>query len=522
MFGPLVSFLAAPLIAALWVRPSKVFPEKDLEALLARLRQRLYPETIPVLASYWLKTVYARGYEFRSWKKLNGLLKRALGKQVLHDAARQAIREVQEWIEQTVLATGQTPRSLPPRLEPVRSNLNPQRLAAYAARLLNEWLPVEVARLLVKESESAFPQSGGIPVLATARALERLLARERLSPATLEMLLQAELLSPRCVYPADAEILRDIVLSLLGRSAAATPPVMPATLLNVAPGSPLPANYKEAVRHAFLASGLEGEELHVPIAPAQAAAILKGDQVRIGSVVVTMDGRWWESENLQSGEQHSLVYRPKGRLRIDYSADHARLRIPWPEIRMGWPGSVHFEETFEIFGREWRVSHWEEDAERAWLHLEFSRVLPMAEIAAPGDIGLHRLRPASVDMAWAAMESALAASIVQKSREPIEQLRHSDLIPLGRAMFGLAESVMNRRLQKSDVLETQLRAIRYLESQVSSVYGRVPWRIVPAPARATLLKIRPGPALRELFDQVFDALPETLREGARSSPPHAA
>ena len=31
--------------------------EEDLQALLARMRQRLYPETIPALASFWLKTV---------------------------------------------------------------------------------------------------------------------------------------------------------------------------------------------------------------------------------------------------------------------------------------------------------------------------------------------------------------------------------------------------------------------------------------------------------------------------------
>jgi len=228
----LASLLAKPLSTAFFVSHSKVSAiERDFEALLARLRQRLYPETIPVLASYWLKTVYAKGYEFRVWQKLNDLLKRALNEQPPNDPSRQAIIEVQTWIQQTVLLTGQAPRSLPPRLEPVRSSLQSQRLPAYIGRLLNEWLPVEVARLLVNESESGIPQNGGIPVLAMATALERLLVRERLSPATLEMLLQPELLSPQWVYPADAEILRDVVLSLLGQTWAPAPPVMPATLL---------------------------------------------------------------------------------------------------------------------------------------------------------------------------------------------------------------------------------------------------------------------------------------------------
>jgi hypothetical protein len=533
MFASLVSIRPGPLSAASVGKHSKLsLVERDLEALLDRLRRRRYPETIPVLASYWLKTVHANGYQLRRWRELNGLLsgllKRALGEQLPNDLSRQAVIEIQAWIQQTVL-TGQTPRSVTPRLEPVRSGLNSERLATYVGRLLNEWLPAEVARLLVNESESTIPQNGGIPVLAIGRALERLLVRECLSPATLEMLLQPELLSPQCVYPADAEILGDVVLSLLGRTSAPTPSVMPAALLCVAPGSPLPADYREAVRHAFMVLRPEGEEVHVPIAPAQALEILKGDQVRIGSIIVTMDGRWWESENLQSGEQHSVVYRPMGRLRIDYSADHAKLRVPWPEARLRWSGGVSFRDTFAIFGREWQVSRWEEDAERTWLHLVFSRALPMAGMASAEAPEFRRSRPASVDMAWAALENALTSSIVQKTCEPIERLRHSDLIPLGRAIFGLTESVMSRRLQERETIETQLRAIHYLEAQVSLVYGLVPWRILPAPVRANFLRGRSYPALLELLNQVFDSLPEALSEATRqshslhsTSPPHAA
>jgi hypothetical protein len=415
---------------------------------------------------------------------------------------------------------------------PVRAPLNSEWLAPYIGRLLNEWLPVEVARLLVNESESTVPQYG-IPVLTIGRALERLLVRERLSPQTLEMLLHPELLSPQYVYPADAEILRDVVLSLLGRIWVPPPSVMPATLLCVAPGSPLPADYREAVRRAFLVSRPGGEEVHVPIPPAQALDILKGDRVRIGSIVVTMDGRWWESKDLECGEQHSVVYLPMGRLRIDYSADHARLEMPWPESRLRWSGFVHFRDTFEIFGREWHVSQWEEDAEGTRLHLVFSRTLTMLEIAPAAGTEFRRSRPASVDMAWAALENALTNSIIEKSREPIERLYHSDLIPLGRAIFGLTESVMSRRLQERETIETQLRAIRYLTAQVSSVYGRVPWRILPAPVRATFPRVRSYPVLLELLNQVFDELPEELSgpttqspgsgKAPRSpSPPHAA
>jgi len=91
MFASFVSLLAGSLIAGFFVRQSKAFcVEEDLEALLARMRQRLYPETLPVLASYWLKTVSASGYGRRQWKELNGLLKRALGERLLDSPSRQA------------------------------------------------------------------------------------------------------------------------------------------------------------------------------------------------------------------------------------------------------------------------------------------------------------------------------------------------------------------------------------------------------------------------------------------------
>jgi hypothetical protein len=280
--------------------------------------------------------------------------------------------------------------------------------------------------------------------------------------------------------------------------------------LAVATGSPLPRDYRDDVRRASFVQVREGQEVHVPIAAAEALEILKGDPVRIASILVTMDGRWWESENLQSGEQYSVVYKPGGRLRIDYSSDHSRLDVPWPQTRLHWSGDVHFPDSFEIFGREWDASSWETDGERTWLHLVFSRVIPIAEIPQPAVAALRRSRPAFIDMAWAAMANALAAAISEKSLEPIEQLHRSDFIPLGRAVFGLVESLKNRRQPSRETLETQLRAIRYLEAEVSQVYGRVPWRILPAPVQSTFLKSHPDPALVELFDEAFDGFPDAL------------
>jgi hypothetical protein len=330
------------------------------------------------------------------------------------------------------------------------------------------------------------------------------------------MLLQPELFSPHHVYPADVEILQDVILFLLGRKWTFPWSVMPAEFLCVAPDSLLPANYGEAVHHAFLVPRLGGEEVHVPIAPAQALEILKDEQLRIGSVLVTMDGRWWEAVHLQDREPHSVVYRPVGRLRLDYVPDRVKLRVPCPTPSLSWSGDIPYPHTFEIFGREWRLSHWEQDAERTWLHLVVSHVL--TETVPAGDARWWRLRPVSADLAWSALENALTSSIAQESSEPIERLRHSDLIPLGCAIFELVASLMGRRLPPWEVIETQLRNIRSLEAQISSKYGRVPWRILPATVHASFFKIRSYPELLELLNQVFDSLPERLSEATGTDP----
>jgi hypothetical protein len=495
-------------------------PQSDLEALLTRMRQRAYPETVPVLASYWLKTVYVAGHHRAWWKRLNQLLKQAVRQPLPNAACGEALAEIQAWIQKEILLGGKLPVGQPSRSEPSRAKIGPDRLAPYIGRLLNEWLAAEIAGLLVDESEPANAQDGGIPVLVVGNALERILVRERLSPETLEAFLQPELLSPRYIYPADAEMLEDVVLSLLHRTAAPAPPVMPATLLNMADGASLPRDYRSAVERAVYVQGESGEEIHVPIGAEQALEILH-DRVRIASILVSMDGRWWESESVQSGDRHVVVYKPGARLRIDYSADHARIRTPWPAAQLSWRGTVHFADPFELFGREWRASRWETDGERTWLDLVFSRALQVERMQPAVETRLDRSHPASIDMAWAALENALSAAIAQKSREPIEQMRRPEFIPLGRAVFGLAELVKHRRLLNGDALATQLRAVGYQQAEVSLMYGRIPWRILPAPVQSFFLKRRPDPSLLDLLMQTFEGLPQALG-GARSASPSQA
>ena len=125
------------------LRPSQ--PQNEVDALLTRMQQRLYPETIPVLASYWLKTVYAARHDRAWWKELNALLRQLLRKQLLDGPSRQALTDIQSWVEETVLRSGKAPGAPIGKLEPLRATPKSEHLAPYVRRLLNQWLLAEVA-----------------------------------------------------------------------------------------------------------------------------------------------------------------------------------------------------------------------------------------------------------------------------------------------------------------------------------------------------------------------------------------
>lgn len=479
----------------------------DLDALLDRMSRRLYPESLPVLASYWLKTVYRAGHKRAWWQQMHKLLQDALRGDRVTERAKGPLGEIRTWIEQNVLHAAKMPAAADEPEQPFRPALRPERLEFYLCRLLNQWLPAEIARLLVDAADTAIPLEDGIPALAVGRALERLLVRERLPRQTLEALLDPKLVSVETAYPADVEIFRDVVLSMLGRTEAPSLSAMPATLLAVAGGVALPGNYRDAVGRAALVRNQGVDELQVPITPAQALHILTADPVRMGSLIVTADGRLWESENLQSGERHIVIYRSKRWLRIDNSADRARLHLPWPETNLYWEGAVHLPVQFELFGREWHSSSLETDGQRSVLHLVSARSLPLAEMVPDGEDPDRRSRPAAVDMAWAELREALAAAVFAKSLGPVEELHRTELIALGRAIFGLAESA-HARFPKREALETHLKAVRYHEAEIAPVYGRVPWKVLPPQVQRAVLKRCSDAEMLALCAEVFDQAPE--------------
>ncbi|PWU06908.1 MAG: hypothetical protein C5B51_11195 [Terriglobia bacterium] len=504
--------------------PFRVFPywtsklrvRKDFDNLLERMEKRLYRDSLPVLGWYWLRTIYRSGYDRRELEALDGLIGRA---QTTGGEQSAILAEMKHWIRQTP-AAGKTGREEGQSAAPDRSRLRSANIERYLAQLLNQWLPAEIARLLVTEFEEDGVFSTGIPALIRGRAIERLLIREHVSRETLEALLDPGLLSPQWFYPADIEILRDVVLYLLGRTEMPPFPALPAVLIAVAPESPLDSSqHGDAVRHGFLVEAAGGEEFHVPIAPGDAAKLLDRDSLRIGAVIVSMDGRWWNANRLQRSDRDVIVYEPGGHLCIDYSEEHARLRIPWPESRPQWRGAVRLETKFELLGRRWRIAQWEQEGAHTWLHLVFADSIRMPEPRSETENGVRRLRPAVADMRWAALEDALLAALAQETADPIEQFRHSELIPLGRALLGLCEATRGGRPRNLETVESRVNAVRYHSAELREFLGPVPWRILPEPVRKVLLSARDYSQLDCLVNATFDGVPER-RTASRDS--HAA
>ena len=481
--------------------------QTDFRRLLERIHQRLYPETLPVLASFWLKTVYCSGYTREEWRALDRFLKHSIDDFEESALQRQALADIRSWLGNSGRLTRKLPA--PERRAGLmrRPALSAETLVPYTIRLLNTWLPQEIARLLIEDPEEYGPGSGGIPVLATGRALERLVLRESLPAPSLELMLDPALVSAQSVYPADLEMLRDVILFLLGRTGGVPPAILPAAYVGTPRDVRISGGDPEGIRRAYLVEGTGGEELHVPIQAEQVMQILGEPPLGIGSLVVTADGRWWEARRLQHGEEDRIVYRPMGRPRIDYSADHARLRVPWPAPRFDWSGTVHFSNVLEVFGRQWTVARWEKDGAHAWLHLIFSQPIPVTLAPPSNGSGFRRCLPASTDLAWAELETALDASVVLNREDSIEHLQRTELVPLGRVLFGFSRLALSRRQPDVEAVESELKRIRFFLGGLDSSYGLIPWRILPQTVREALLRRRLPAGLADLMHQCFGAMP---------------
>jgi hypothetical protein len=477
----------------------------DLRSLFERIEQRSYPETIPALAYFWLRTLYISGYGRGEWNLLDDLLQDVLGSGWVRPDHFEVLSDIRARIRDDGLLSGDAPAPSAPALDE-RAAPGADVLVPYFVRVLNDWLPKEIAWLLMHETwEDAAP---GIPALAVASALERLLVRQRLSAGSLELVLDPAFFSPRFVYAAHYEILRDVALFLLGRTAPPAVIAGPAALLCTAPGARLLEDYTGAVANAGISVVSGPEQLEVPITPAQWKALFAKDEFRVASIVVTMDGRWWRAHTLRGGDQNAILYRPGGRLRIDFSGEHARLRVPWLDRRDSWSGNDHLP-SVELFGREWHTIRWEQDADHTWLELAFSQTLPVAKLSPNAGTQLRRCRPAFVDMTWTALETALASA--DKDGAAVEQLRRDETIPLGRSLLALIETASVSRGRTLETIEIRLNAVVYHVSALEPAYGKVPWRILPKRVRGVLLGNDLYPVLRDRLRSAFEDVPERRR-----------
>src|SRR5271165_5886419 len=168
--------------------------QKDVDNLLDRMRRRMYPESLPALTLYWLKTLYHGGYTSQDWSALDRLLNRELAHpQFAQPEFGPVLAKLQTSIRDLLRDRPGQVRAAVQALPAPRPKLNSDVLVPYMVRLLNEWAPVEVARMLVREPQESAVEEQGLPADTFGRALERLLVREQLSGATLEALLQPAL-----------------------------------------------------------------------------------------------------------------------------------------------------------------------------------------------------------------------------------------------------------------------------------------------------------------------------------------
>jgi hypothetical protein len=144
------------------------------------------------------------------------------------------------------------------------------------------------------------------------------------------------------------------------------------------------------------------------------------------------------------------------------------------------------------------------------LALASSAVLPVAKLAPGVEISLRRCRPAFVDITWTALESALSLALAEGDGNAVEQLRRDEVIPLGRSLVALAQTLAARD-RTPEAVAGRLVAVAFHSSALEAVYGKVPWRILPKRVRNALLGRGLYAVLEERLRAVFDDVPTVRR-----------
>jgi hypothetical protein len=392
----LLEFLApAPTIEE--VRRSEIekLVREDVRLLLERARSRSYPETINVLAFYWLMTIREK-YTLEHWSVLKALVPRLRGPgNSLGYRETRAVEKAAEWIG----STG------PSKQRGLRANLvasfTSAQLAppgfvsqAFLEMLFHEWLP---ERILEKyghhmvsgewESEDWYEEIALCleeilrPQLAFAdietvrdmdklqnrrqTPVEQILEWRRRRQAGLESLVTVPLHDAGAIDPKQREILNDVILYLLGVTAPA-PATAPgyAWFFPAPVGDSLPRDAAEQVSEFPLSPEYTCRStLFVPF-KRWAGLPQPEDRLKplsIHSLLLTPDGRVWEAHHLEqaAGTAAGVVYQAAGKIDVKPTAQGFVLRVPmvsWPEEIGAQFGREH---DLELYGGRWHMKQFE-------------------------------------------------------------------------------------------------------------------------------------------------------------------
>ena len=398
----LLDFFGPPRLSKPEIRLLEIEREvrRDVRALAERVRRRSYPDTMLVGVFYWLLTL-REVYSEEHWPVLKREIERILGSGAgLASPELPAFKRALEWIQLSGPTNQKSVR---------RNNLVPpfssEHLAppdfvaqAFLERVLNEWLPErllekygtrvvspgwtieswyeEVATCLeeILRPMASFPDVETVQRLDKIRGLpptptDDILRWRRKRQATLESLVRVSLADAAAVDPKDREILNDIVLYLLG--VTEPPPAAEPGYAWLFPG-PLGANLpsdlaQQVCEYPLPAAYASSPSLFIPIKRWRLLDPLvdRIHPLRIQSILLTPDGRIWESQQLEqdAGSPPGVMYRAIGKINVEPTAQGLFLRVPISS----WPAEISPDladrMSFDLYHRRWRMRRIEASAD---------------------------------------------------------------------------------------------------------------------------------------------------------------
>ncbi len=370
--------------------------DADIRCLRDRARRRSFPDSLPVLAYYWLQTLReSRGPEH--WAMLGQEIRNLLREpDAIAPAESQALEAADRWVGASEPRSARKARGAGLFVAFTSGHFAPPqfRSGAFLDTLLNRWLPAALAE---KYADRTIPDDwtdstaneeiavcleeilrpwASMPDIETAQALDKLQKRQptpaeeilrwrRIRQASLESLVTTALPDASIADPKLREILNDVVLYLLGSLEPPPPAESGYAWLFPAPrGANLPADLAKQVCEFSLPQHYAGStELFIPVTWPEPRWGDRNQALSIQSTLLTPDGRIWEAHRLeqQAGCSPGIVYRSYGVVELFRTDDGLFLKAPI----FAYPGEVDpgASQEFKLYGRRWHMHRIEASAE---------------------------------------------------------------------------------------------------------------------------------------------------------------